>query len=238
MIQITCPQCDTNLAEQHVNDEANIVTCNMCHAVFSTPDKNPDAIARRNRKMPAQPAHFSLRTNEGTILIAFDDIDKRNRMVLFLAVLSIVAMVRVFWVYSDRAIDNNISLFLTCAMFLWFLFNVFLTITGLRFANNRVTISVEKETLRVYNMPIQFPSPMHMGTKEISQVFVKEAKDNRKITYGVYVKTHYGKVQPLVGGFKSPSPALFIEHQIEKFLRIRDRATENEYRPSQKKANS
>lgn len=235
-MQITCPQCNSILAEEHINHKANIVTCNVCQSVFSTPDKDPDAIARRNRKVPVQPVHFSLQTNDGTALIAYDDIDNRNKFVIVLGIISTVAMIYIFWSTANQSINNDFALFFSCFLFLWFLTNIGLGIIGFRLAYNRITITINKETLMVYNQPIRFPSPIYMDTKEINQLFVKENRGKHRVIYGVYVKTHYDKIQAIATGFKNPAYALFIEHQIEKFLRIRDSAVEDEFSSSPKKA--
>ena len=95
---------------------------------------------------------------------------------------------------------------------------------------NSTKIRVDKSGIQVLHTPIPVPfTPRHfIPADEISQFYVEEYVPSRTngrpdITFALRCKTKNAKDIRLVPGFTDPSGALYLEQEIEKFLKITDK---------------
>ena len=96
---------------------------------------------------------------------------------------------------------------------------------------NSTKIQVDTGGIKVRHTPIPVPfTPGHsIPAAEIAQFYVEEYVPSRTngrpdITFALRCKTSNGKDIRLVPGFTDASGALYLEQEIEKFLKIADRA--------------
>ncbi len=99
---------------------------------------------------------------------------------------------------------------------------------------NRTTITVNSSALRIAHWPIPFPFSRRFDPILLKQLYVKEFRRQQKskvvYTYDLYMATWSGRTHKVVSGIKEAHLALALEQEIERFLRIKDQPSPDEFR--------
>lgn len=111
---------------------------------------------------------------------------------------------------------------------------IFLAYSTLAGYLNTTTVRVDWSTLSIHHGPLPWPGNQTIDARDIKQIYVKEhisrsRRGGTSVTYQVHALTHSGKNLQLLSGLPNDEQALFIEQEIEKFLRIQDVPVRGEY---------
>lgn len=92
---------------------------------------------------------------------------------------------------------------------------------------NKTYIHVDHFAISIRHAPLPWFGSRTVDAQDIKQVYVKRhishsRRGGTSVTFEVHALTHSGKNLKLLGGLKNGEQALFIEQEIEKFLRIED----------------
>ncbi|MGB7341666.1 MAG: AtpZ/AtpI family protein [Phototrophicaceae bacterium] len=242
-MQITCPQCSKQLTEHHIDIFANVVSCDACNAVFSTPSSNLDYVAKKDKKPPTIPKRFKIDQHANHFSIAYRENAcagiASGLFALFWNGLLWVFFVPAFGSVGYQSLTNSdgiewLGLLFPIFLIPFLLIGFFIGIYSLKLLLNTVTIQAHKETLSIKHRPIRLPSDKSINTKEISQLYTKQhitqGSGADHITYELHAVIKDGKEKTLLDGLTDAHAVLFIEYELEKFLRIRDRRVDGEYR--------
>ena len=98
---------------------------------------------------------------------------------------------------------------------------------------NKTFIKVNMSTISVKHFPLPFFGNKNIESRNIKQVYTKERIYHRSgsvsISYEVHILTHNNKDIKLLSGLDTGDQGLFIEQQIENYLRIKDETVQGEY---------
>ncbi len=91
---------------------------------------------------------------------------------------------------------------------------------------NRTYIRVDHSFLSIKHAPLPFPWNKTVDASDIKQVYSKErisrSRRGSSVTYEVHALTHSGRNLKLLNKLPNSEQALFMEQEIERFLRIQD----------------
>jgi len=97
---------------------------------------------------------------------------------------------------------------------------------------NRTYVEITPQEIAVWHDPFPWPGEATIATPAVKQIYCKEkVSQGRRSTsyhYDLYVVLSDGRARKLVSGLESPDVALFIEQQMEGWLRIPDRPVPGE----------
>lgn len=97
---------------------------------------------------------------------------------------------------------------------------------------NRTHVLVSHEDLAIRHEPIPWLGGQALKSREIQQLYSKEvvsySRNGRSVSYQLHAITLDGRNIRLVSGLESSEQALYMEQQIEKYLRIADRPVKGE----------
>ena len=104
---------------------------------------------------------------------------------------------------------------------------VILTYLTLSHCINRTNIIVNMQKLIIKHGPIPALGNKTVETSDIRQLYSKEHISYSRYgfpihSYEIHAETKSGRDIKLISGIDDKSQALYIEHEIEKFLRIKD----------------
>jgi len=104
---------------------------------------------------------------------------------------------------------------------------VVITYSTLAMFLNRSVIEIAAKTLEVYHEPLPWVGEIKISIHELRQLYciqkIHHGKNGQSITYDLQAATLDGHSKTLLKGLDSPDVALYLEQQIESWLKIEDR---------------
>jgi len=228
--QLRCPKCATPIPAEDVNIDSLIGKCRNCNAIFEVDEelnRQRDDFREEERPHIELPAGFEVQrgVSELDIRISW----RKTRMVWFYVLFSVIWN-GITFVFVGIAISSN-DLMMALAISIHFMIGVgFLLYTTALFINT-THIYATTHALLVKHGPI--PVPFHprrnISKASLEQLYVEEyvasrtnGRPNIAFRLRAVVKGKDKRPQ-LMRGLKKPEQALYLEHEIEKFMNIRNR---------------
>jgi len=228
-MQINCKKCGAEIPAENVNVERLIAKCSKCNSVFSFADSFGDAeraqsVRRLNVPMPER---FKME-NVGSDL----KITRRWFSWIFVA----LTFFAIFWngfmaVWFGMAISQGIWI-----MALFGLLHGGIGIVLLYYVLsgylNKTVVTVNRQSLEIKHGPLPYPGKK-LNSVDIKQLYCKErvsrsSKGSISYNYEVHAVARDGKDRKLLTGLGGSDQALFVEQEIERFLRIEDKPVAGE----------
>ena len=225
--QLKCPNCQSDIPASDVNIKELVAKCQHCHHVFNFTDKNYAVKNRPEIVMPAGIESFSL-LSELNIEISWRK--SVNSFLTFFTILWNLFLVPfiLFAIFSGEIMALvGISLHVLIGVsLLYYTLVCFVNTTYIMV--NHYRILVEHKPLR-----LPFYPNRDIGVHEIDQLYTHEyvaSTTNGKpdYAYAVHLKLKDKSDIRLIKGLKNPDQALYIEQEIEDFLKIDDKAVKGE----------
>jgi DNA-directed RNA polymerase subunit RPC12/RpoP len=97
---------------------------------------------------------------------------------------------------------------------------------------NRTILEVTPETLSIRFEPLPWIGKKKLRTSDLKQLYCKQKivhhKGGYSIRYTLYAVTAANTEMKLLGGLENPNTAIFMEQQLERWLKIKDRLVAGE----------
>ena len=232
-MQLACPNCATSIQADNINIKDLVAKCHHCNNVFSfTPNDLPAPV--RNRPEIMLPTGFDAfntlsaldveiswrRTTKGLGFFVFFTL-------FWNGILSIFVVTALLTGAFEMLLFTSLHLLIGIGL-LYYVISVLLNKTYVYVSQRE--ISIEHRPLR---MPF-YPNRNLLAT-DLDQLYVKKYTNSKtngrpNYAYSVVARMNTGSEVTLVKGLRMPEQATYLEQQIEKFLRIEDRAMEEEWR--------
>ncbi|MBF0122097.1 MAG: hypothetical protein HQL21_01650 [Candidatus Omnitrophica bacterium] len=221
-MKISCSLCHQEIAAEDINLSQEVAKCSNCNNVFSFSDKISSASSRlQERPAIEMPRQYEIRNDADGFVITRRWL---GPAVIFLAFFCLFWNgFMVFW--FTIAITQKIyvmALFgsLHAAVGLGMLYSVLAQVF------NITTIKVSYDFITVRHAPLPCPGEKTIPRGDVKQFYSEEdtheTKHGHGHTYAVRLLTKNEKTIDLIKGLAGRDEALFVEQQIEKFLRIQD----------------
>jgi len=97
---------------------------------------------------------------------------------------------------------------------------------------NKTYITVTNNVFKIKHKPLPFFKTISMSARELKQLYSKEhisrSNNGTSCTYEVHAKTNSGENIKLVDNLPNSEQALYIEQEVERYLRIDDEPVRGE----------
>jgi hypothetical protein len=233
LMELNCKKCGAPIQSEDINLDLGMARCTHCGTVFSlkglpqerAPDKPTTNYPRAAVAMPKRIEIFD--SGDGLRIQYHWFSPKYIFMIIF----------TVFWngfmlVWHGIALSSGA----------WFmsLFGLLHTAVGLGLGYstlagflNTTTIWVGLDFLEIRHHPLPWPGSKRLLAEEIEQIYCKENVSQSRnggasYSYEVYAILRNAAKEKLLGGLNEVEQALYIEQELERYMRIQDRPVRGE----------
>jgi hypothetical protein len=227
-MKIRCPSCNSEIPASNIDLPGKIAKCSQCNNIFGCAEQIPAYSAATEERMPiGRPKGFTLERSTDGIIIARGWF---TPAVIFLTFFCLFWNGILFvWFYAAFASKMYaIALFgsLHAAVGLGLFYTV------LACYLNKTYIRISYNSLQITHKPLPWFGQRDIPRAELKQLYSRESTryaDSRyPSSYSVQVITKKGQNIELVSGLSSGEEAIFIEQEIEKYLKIEDEPVRGE----------
>ena len=227
---IYCVSCDRDIPAENVNLNTGLAKCSACNAVFGIMDQvEGGTVAQAHRRDPVElPKRFQVDDFGGELKIQYR---------WFTPIAFALVFFCLFWdgflvVWYVIAFTQNGPLIMKLFPIIHVTVGVALTYFVAALFVNRTEITVGDGLYRVKHGPLPWPGNRVGYSDDIEQLYVVEKinrnKNSVSIVYNVMVKQKDGTKFKLISSLNEMDQALFLEQEIERFLRIEDEKVSGE----------
>lgn len=224
-MRIHCPSCQTPTPADDVNLDTGLAKCRACHAVFRFGEDVPSV---RERPVVMQPRSVEVLREGGALVFTHRWF---TLAALFLTVFTLFwDGFLVFW-YAI-ALQPGTPLMMKVFPLIHVAAGLGITYYTLCCYVNRTTLTLDRGHLSVRHGPLPWPGNVDMGTSEIRQLYCEEkinrGKNGVTFTYTLHALLRNGTRKKLLSGIDSPEVPLFMEQQLEQWMKLRDEPVRGE----------
>ncbi|MEO8614416.1 MAG: hypothetical protein ABI600_04690 [Luteolibacter sp.] len=225
LVELKCKNCGSNLTPADFSPQLMAARCPHCQALFAITGTGDRAIARPEVALPKS---FQIRRTPQSL-----DISRRwfGAHAFFLLLFAIV------W-NSFMVVWHTISL----TQGLWFMsafgllhtcVGIFLIYYVLALFLNSTVVRANNQSLEVKSRPMPWKGDKLLANSEVEQLYciekISRGQNGSSASYRVEAVLRGNRRETLIGGLTDPDHALFIEQQLEHFLKISDTPVAGEY---------
>ena len=217
--EIKCRNCGMSLYADDFSLEQGMAHCKQCGGIFALHASKENAI-RKPPSIPL-PKRIEIADMGSTLQITLHWFNERYFIFLFACLVWLVTTI----CWNAIAVMNRKWEMLAFGIMHIIGGCVFAYVTAAGFFN-RTVIRIGMGVLEISHAPLPWPGNKALFANLVTQVFCIEKKRRTKnggeiITYEVCAKTRQG-TEKLVSGIDKCEQALYIEQEIERFLKIED----------------
>lgn len=233
-ITLTCPSCGAALDIVPHSPRAECAYCGNAHLVRNliptAAPAAPAAAISRSRMLIPQPEGIRIQGGRNSVRVTRKWYShKYLPMLLFCCFWDGFL---VFW--YGIAFSSGAPLIFKIFPIFHVLIGVGLTYTTLAGLLNRTYLDLDANELAVWHEPLPWNGEVTLPTREVKQLFVKQTAKKVKsehesgIQYELHAVMQTGGTKMVLGGLESPEIPLYLEQQMEKWLRLEDQAVAGE----------
>lgn len=238
MEELSCKNCGASIHEEHISSKLSLARCGHCDAVFTLPASFADSTLARDHGAPRYapgsrpkvelPQRFKMEDRGHQLEISYSWFTPAIYFLVFFCVIwngfmlfwHSVAIASGQWIMSAFGLLHTavgIGLMYACLVTLF----------------NRTTIRAERGELSIRHGPLPCLRSTTLDVKSLKQIYCKEVEHRGKRgsvshSYAVWVVKQNNVRDSLLKGFHDSQQALFIEQELERFLKIPDEAVPGE----------
>ncbi len=236
MLEIKCPQCGASAPVEDVDPDTGMVTCRFCEAVFRA-DIPREELQRKPLPM-GMPDHISVEDDGMRLRIERRWFSLSALGILVFAVFWNGIIWAVFVPNFGRIRFGSNGSFGSLFMLPFILIGLGMAVHGLASLVNRTTITVDDGEILIQHRPIPYPG-QRLAAEDIQQLYTRQrvstsssssGSRSSTITYELRAIMQEGREKKLLGGLPRAEQAQYIEQEVERFLRIKNRPVRGEYR--------
>jgi hypothetical protein len=230
LIELCCQNCGASLQPEDISLQLFVARCPHCAAVFAITDPARGASSARERLSVRERVPMPPRVE---VLDLGNSLEIRRSW--FTPVLFFLVFFCIFW--NGFMIVWHV---MAISMGAWFMsvFGLLHTAVGIGLAYgtfagfvNRTVIRVGQGMLEVRHGPLPWLGNKTLPAHEVQQLYCQEHvhrnKNGTSVTYSVELIRNSGR-ETLVKGLSECDQALFIEQELERFLKIEDQPVRGE----------
>ncbi len=218
-MEIRCKNCGSVVPASNIDLKGQIAKCDRCNSVFNCRDLLSGVSG--NRAEIRLPDRIRVRRDISGLNIERSWFSSRIIFLTFFTVFWDGFMI--FW-YGESFRTGNYTMGLFGSLHA--LIGLFLTYSVMTGFINKTRITVIPQLLTIRHGPIPAPGNITINPAEIKQVYsmerVSHGKHGPNYSYEMRAATRSGKDIKLLKGLENKEQVLYIEQEIERYLRIKD----------------
>jgi hypothetical protein len=225
---LKCPSCGARLESGDIDTARSLATCRHCRSLISLAQPGAGPATRVPRSPVPLPEKFNVSANDRGLRIEWR---WWSPVYIFLFLFCIAWDAFLFFWYSMALVGGAPVLFLLFPI-LHVAVGAGLTYACLAGFFNRTVVAAENGVLRVRHGPLPWPGNVDWAVKDLRQFFVRSqthrGKHGSHETFEVVAVPVDGRQRPLLKRLPSQDQALFVEQEIERYLKIEDQPVSGE----------
>jgi hypothetical protein len=230
-MQLFCPTCGTPISADDIKIDRAVGTCRVCKSVTSVDQFGskaevtgaPSSPKGRNRPEIPRPNHFSVEDDGSSLRISFRWIWHRFKGAAAMCFVWNCFVAGCFWMVLRACPLILLVLVFSIPSVGIGLLLVYATLAGFL---NRTVIKVTSESLTIRHGPVPWWGNRSLPIDRLERLYCKkdtaDSEDAGECTYCVNALTNRGDKVDLVEDLHDLAEALFIKHEIERWLKIDD----------------
>jgi hypothetical protein len=234
--ELSCPRCRQVLGADDANLETAIGRCLHCNRVFSLYDQIQGLFEQgeeplRTRAPVSLPPRFHLDESGDALTIRWRWF---KASVFFLLFFAIAWDGFLFAWYTGATLHDGTPFMVFAFPLIHVGVGVWLTYQVLTGFVNSTRVTADRERLVVRHGPLPWLGNKNIESSKLEQIYVAQTEKSTKngssyFRYEVRAQLKgQAKEVKLLKGLEESEQALFVEQELERFLRIRDRAVPGE----------
>ena len=243
-MKVVCPACHSLIGHADINIDALVAKCAACDEVFSF----AQSVAETHQTSPARTSDtgrdLEYETPPAVSVHEKDNEIQLNRRWFSWSALPVLGFAAVWdaflvgWYAMAANVPGGVGTLFFVFPLIHVGVGVGLTYFGLAKVFNRTKIWSDGHKIRVTHGPFKWRKPREVYVSAIRQLYVHQSdvKRRRQPSVGQLFAVHAllegGGSLPLVEGLTSHFDALFIEQELERFLKLDTAPVRGEYRPA------
>ncbi len=225
-LQIECTHCHSLLSPKQINLASMQVECKRCGQKVSFTENTLVNISRKSKLSPPPGIHIEKKQGllniqvlwQNTLTKNKDHKSITNQQFTFLGITGLL--------FTSIFIQPSILVY-TCTMLFFLLAFYYFIYRPFSLRNNQIQIKVNSQYLEIDSG--QWPYFLAYGktkfpVQDIQQLYIRKSKKKDLKNQGFYALCAVlknRKTSPLIESLISPKVALFLEQEIEHFLKIK-----------------
>ncbi|HBG61121.1 MAG: hypothetical protein A2Y03_08565 [Omnitrophica WOR_2 bacterium GWF2_38_59] len=229
-MKITCTNCNSEIPASDVDIKSRIAKCVSCSNIFDCSGQL-DSISKQDshqlRKNIGMPKGILMKKDLGKLVI------ERK---WFSPVIIFMTFFCLFW---DGFMITWYTIAITQGQIIMALFGTLHALVGICLTYfviagyiNKTYITVTSQIFEIKHKPMPFPGAMSLSARDLKQLYSKErishGDHGTSCTYEVHAKTNSSENIKLIDNLMTSEQALYIEQEVESFLRIDDEPVRGE----------
>lgn len=223
---LQCPNCQAEVRAEDINIQRMVAKCAACSTVFNF-NEQAEAIAPAPRPEIPLPEGFVVEETGSELIIKV--VWRKTRHLFFYILFTVFWNVVTIPFVTIAIVENNWTMALMISAHV--AVGAGFLIYTLALLMNSTSIDVSREGIAIVTNPIRIPfNPnRYLESEKLEQLYVEQyvaSRTNGRPNYAFAVRAviqGQSKHVKLVKGLKSEEQALFIEHEVEKYLKIPDK---------------
>jgi len=226
-MDVKCVRCDSVIPTENMNINALVAKCNICNAVFSLNGLAGEAKPRRATVPMPDSIAVEDTGREMTITRRW------RSLAAYFLVLFCVIWNAFMVVWFSMAIKSGIWI-MVAAGSIHGLVGLGLIYYTIAMFINRTIITVNRDTLSVHHAPLPWFGNVKLAAGKVDQIWCRMRIQYRNnggstTTYEVHANSTHGQSKTLLKGLNNADEALFLEQQIETYLKLEDKPVPGAY---------
>jgi hypothetical protein len=231
-MKLNCKDCGSEVTANNINLDRMIAKCNICNAVFSFATH----LGHNNFYSPTAQKPKVERPKSMTVSALATELKISRKwfspIFYHLAFFALIWNFPVFGVAVAILLSGELATLPFLSLHL--LAGLGITYMALTLLLNSTEITVNRNQLSIWHGPLPMKKNLIVSANEIAQIYCKEKirhGQTATLTYELYALNRNHQRQELVTDLPSAEDAIFLEQEIERFLRIQDQPIRGEYLP-------
>lgn len=236
---LNCPHCNAAIPSTEINIPDNIAKCAECNQVFRISDAVDNSFNNEHKTHLIMPQGIEVIPGLQLDIKLKWRLISRVRSYFFIGTMfTAIPLVGIVALTSNH---QELPFFVPFVLGLFLLIGVYFLFKAISFLINTTYLSVTAFELRSEHRPINFLGwkNLQFSRDQVAQLYVERYEESRTndradYAYNVLVFLKNKEIVKLISGLKNPRVAFYLEHQIEKYMGLKDRPMEGEYIPGQR----
>ncbi len=227
-MKIYCPACNSEIKAEDINLGEKVAKCGGCNNVFNFAEQiSVSNLSSQERSSMIKPKNFQIKRSAYGLEIV------RKWFTPAIIALTFFAL---FW---NGFMSVWFYIAFTKKAYIMALFGSLHVVVGLSVLYavlcgyfNKTHINISNGKIVIKHRPLPWFGQKNVLSRDLKQLYCKElihsTKNGYSKSYSVQAITKEGKVIPLVSDLPSIEESLFIEQEIEKYLKMEDEPVRGE----------
>jgi hypothetical protein len=222
---LKCPSCGATIEAGDIDFARSLATCHHCKSLISL--WRPGGSAENRPPQPRSPVplpkKFKVSSGDSRVKIEW-----RWWTPAYLVLFAFCLFWNLFLglLFYSITFSGHASVFAYLCPILHVAVGVGLAWVSLAVFFNRTEVTVDNGVLRVWIGPIPWPGKLTCPVKDLRQLYVRReihhGKNGSRETFDVMAVSATGSRRVLLRALRQQDQALFVEQELERFLRIYD----------------